>query len=275
MKVSFFTHMTNPEERMDPWKEALECYNFFADEVDVVGENWPYEFNWKEIGENFQEGLSKSSGDWVGNMELDNFLHENSKDKLINAFKEHKHAPAIAVPKFKFFNPSRCEFKNFQVIFLNKKEFPNIKLNGGGDLCLATLDGILLDHKNVPIVNIPIWNYDTTFRTKEIIAQDRARFARAWFRYFNEWSDRGGETEREAYDAWFKMVAERLPKHIIKVDVNDHPVFIQKKLKSLTLNQFGYDCFGMLNNSKPSLKNYYEYYKMRLKFPTVKLTTNL
>ena len=55
-----------------------------------VGENWPYEFNWKEIGENFQEGLSKSSGDWVGNMELDNFLHENSKDKLINALKSTK-----------------------------------------------------------------------------------------------------------------------------------------------------------------------------------------
>ena len=33
MKLSIFTSMTNPQERNDPWKEALECYNDFADEV--------------------------------------------------------------------------------------------------------------------------------------------------------------------------------------------------------------------------------------------------
>ena len=26
MKISIFTSMTNPEERQDPWKEALNCY---------------------------------------------------------------------------------------------------------------------------------------------------------------------------------------------------------------------------------------------------------
>ena len=29
--------MTNPELRMDPWKEALSCYEDFADEVVTVG----------------------------------------------------------------------------------------------------------------------------------------------------------------------------------------------------------------------------------------------
>ena len=36
--------MTNPEERQDPWKEALNCYEDFADEVITVGEDWPEEF---------------------------------------------------------------------------------------------------------------------------------------------------------------------------------------------------------------------------------------
>ena len=31
--------MTNPEERNDPWREALDCYQYFADEVVVVGED--------------------------------------------------------------------------------------------------------------------------------------------------------------------------------------------------------------------------------------------
>ena len=50
MKISIFTSMTNPEERMDPWKEALECYNDFADEVIVVGKDWDYDFSWEKIG---------------------------------------------------------------------------------------------------------------------------------------------------------------------------------------------------------------------------------
>ena len=40
MKLSIFTSMTNPEERMDPWQEALTCYKDFADEVITVGEDW-------------------------------------------------------------------------------------------------------------------------------------------------------------------------------------------------------------------------------------------
>ena len=35
----------------------------------------------------------------------------------------------------------------------------------------VTLDGKVIDYKTVPIVNIPIWNYDTTFRAKEIIIE--------------------------------------------------------------------------------------------------------
>ena len=39
-----------PEERMDPWKESLACYEDFADEVIVVGENFKNEFTWSDIG---------------------------------------------------------------------------------------------------------------------------------------------------------------------------------------------------------------------------------
>ena len=34
---------------MDPWKEALDCYKDFADEV-VVGQNWKQEFSFDYIG---------------------------------------------------------------------------------------------------------------------------------------------------------------------------------------------------------------------------------
>ena len=53
-KLSIFTTMTNPSERNDPWKEALNCYEDLADEVIIVGEDWPYEFRWDHIGKTFQ-----------------------------------------------------------------------------------------------------------------------------------------------------------------------------------------------------------------------------
>ena len=35
------------------------------------------------------------------------------------------------------------------------------------------------------------------FRTKEIISTDRARFARAWNRFFLDYGNRGGGTEKK------------------------------------------------------------------------------
>ena len=98
-KISIFTSMTNPEERMDPWKEAMECYKDFADEVVVVGKDWPYEFKWDHIGKTFNDGFKKSSGDWVIRMDLDYFfmrIHLKKLEKtLINM---------ISTPQFHFHN---------------------------------------------------------------------------------------------------------------------------------------------------------------------------
>ena len=67
---------------------------------------------------------------------------------------------------------------------------------------MATLDGKLIEPKKIPMANIPIYQYESTFRTKEIIKKDRARFARAWNRYFKTYETRGGSTEEDAYNAW-------------------------------------------------------------------------
>ena len=75
-KLSIATSYTNPEKRIDPWKEALACYEDLADEVVRSGENWPYEFTWDHIGKVFNESYQKATGDWVIRMDLDYFFHE-------------------------------------------------------------------------------------------------------------------------------------------------------------------------------------------------------
>ena len=144
---------------------------------------------------------------------------------------------------------------------LNKKKFPNIKLNGGGDLVLPTLNGELIKVSDVPNINIPIYQYESTFRTKDIISEDRARFARAWFRQFGDYGNRGGGTSDLAYDAWFLMIQDRYRKHTFKMKLDNHPVFIKNRLKTVRKDEFGYDAFGLKNLIKREFIYYLKGYK--------------
>ena len=108
----------------------------------------------------------------------------------------------------------------------------------------------------MPISKAPIWNYEMMFKTKEIIFNDRVRYAKAWYDYFNDWGIFGGGTKEEAYNAWFKLIKERYPKHVYKVKIDEHPKYIKDRLSQITPDQFGYDCFGLKNKIKLDKKEY-------------------
>lgn len=256
MRISIFTTYTDPELRNDPWKESLACYEDFADEIIVTGNDWPDEFSWEHIGKTFNEGFKNSSGDWVIRMDIDYLFHENSLLNLRKQLLRYNDYPGVVFPQYQFFTPDRFQLKTRLCVALNKHKFPNIKLDGGGDLCLATLNGELLDIKNLPNLKIPIFQYDSMFRTKRIIAEDRARFARAWHRYFNDYGNRGGPTEEIAFDAWFDDVKEKYKKHTNKISFNRHPKYIQDKLDSLNKDQFGYSAFGLKTVTRRTFRNY-------------------
>jgi len=260
MKLSIFTSTTNPEERMDPYHEALSCYEDFADEVVTVGKNWPEEFQFDHIGKTFQEGFDKCSGDWVIRMDVDTIFHQDDKKKLLDTLKKYKNEPGVVFPKYQIFTPDRFHVKAKMCIAFNKKEFKNIKLNGGGDLADPTLNNVLLDQYNLPNVNIPIWNYDSVFKTKDVISYDRARFARAWHKQFGDWGTRGGGSEEEAFEAWFRMVEERYRLHTLKLKLNDHPKYIITKLKKLEKIHFGFNAFGLKDNIRRKPKDYIKNY---------------
>jgi len=255
--LSIFTSFTNPEERMDPWKESLNCYEHFADEVVTVGENWEKEFSFELIGKTFQEGFEKSSGDWVIKCDIDTIFHENNLQDLKKYLKKYNDYPAICAPKYQIFTPDRFHLKSNMTFILNKKKFPNIKLDGGGDLCDPTLNGVLLNEYNCPRIPVQFWNYDSVFKTKEVIAEDRARFARAWFRKFGSYGDRGGPTKNEAFQSWFNMITTRYKKHIYKLKIQDHPIFIQERLNMINDKQFGYNAFGLKDELNRTFKDYY------------------
>lgn len=258
--------MTNPEERNDPWKEALECYEDFADEVVVVGQTWPKEFSFEYIGSVFQDGFNKSSGDWVILMDVDTFFHERDKEKINNVLKKYEDYPSVAFPKFQFFHPERYNLKSKMCIALNKKNFPNIKFTGGPDLCQPTVDGQLIMPDSAPYEKIVIWNYEAMFRTKDIIKKDRSRFARAWFNSFSNYGVRGGPTQEEAFEAWFKMIEDRYSYHYLKMKIDNHPKYIKNRLQNIPDDQFGSNLFGLINkNEKFNLSKFNQTYKNYIK----------
>ncbi len=246
---SIFTTMTNPDDRNDPWRESINCYESLADKVIVVGDDWPYEFDWGVFNKIYQDGFDRCDTDWVMRMDLDYFIHENDISKIRSSLDKYSEYPAIVLPQYQFFTYDRYQVKTKLCLLLNKKKYPKIKLDGGTDKMLATLNGELLTYKNVPQIKVPIWQYDSMFRTKKIISEDRARFARAWKRTFGDYGDRGGENPQIAFDAWFEMIKQRYSKHLFRSSIEKHPKFIKKKLELLNDNQFGFDAFGLKDNT--------------------------
>ena len=78
----------------------------------VVGEDWPYEFNWDHIGKTFQKGLLESNGDWVIRMDLDYFFRKKDLKNIRNFLKSNQDAPAVAFPQFQIFTPRPFSFKD-------------------------------------------------------------------------------------------------------------------------------------------------------------------
>jgi hypothetical protein len=263
MKISIFTSMTNPEERQDPWKEALNCYEDLADEVIIVGEDWPEEFSWDYIGQTFQKGLETSTGDWAIRMDLDYFFHEKDFDYIRKFLEKNNHHPVVAFPKRQFFTADRYQIQSRICIAVNKTNFPNVKLNGGGDLCFPTLNGTDLNPYKLPLAKSPIWNYDMMFKSKEIIAKERLRFGNAWFNYFGEKGIFNVKNEEEAFETWFKWIEVKYKKHVFKIKSNKHPIYIQERLSKLDSSQFGYSAFGLKESTKINYKDLITGYKNR------------
>ena len=258
MKLSIFTTVSDPIFRGDNWEDAINCYMDLADElvvvrggwegIDPVGNInvthiWPKEFSWEFIGEQFQRGYEAATGDWVIHCDLDYIFHENDFGKIRQALKDYPNSPAVSFYKWQFIQPDRYNLKSRLVIAVNKAKYgERIKFNGGGDLCQPTLDGKELNINELPQAGVPFYNYEKLTKTKEQIIDDVKRMERAYQRRF----DRALYTRHheKPFDGWMAMVLGRASKPAMQIKLSDHPKYVQKTIKNLKPNQFGYDGFG-------------------------------
>ena len=167
-------------------------------------------------------------------MDLDYFFHEKDFDYIRKFLEKNNHHPVVAFPKRQFFTPDRYQIQSRICIAVNKKNFPNVKLNGGGDLCFPTLNGIDLNPYKLPLAKSPIWNYDMMFKSKRNYCK---RTFEIWecmvfiflvikvFIFFNI------DSEEEAFETWFKWIEEKYKKHVFRLDIDKHPYIKDKLLR--------------------------------------------
>ncbi len=259
-KISIFTTCSNPLERQDLFFQALKSYRPLADELIVVNGGgpiakpdphlwdkmihhpWPDEFKWDFIGQQFQRGYEACTGDWVIRMDLDFILHEKDYNVIRKKLMMNPEVHAFSMTKFQFLLADRYNLKSRLDLILNKKKFgKHIQLNGGGDLCQATLHGKPL--KRVPEIGVAVWNYDFLCKTQDIVKKDIGRFARAWDQHFGD-RKLGGPDDEGAFEKFMQMQIGRFARPQQIVPLEQHPKIMQSTIKRLVPEQFGYNMWG-------------------------------
>lgn len=253
MKISIFTTITNPDYWQYAWKEALDCYGAFADEVIVVDgkDDWPYEWHWSELPKHIQKGFEQCTGDVAIKMDIDYLLHDIDFDRLklhLIDFWESDLKVAAGV-KLTILNKNKGYQKARLPIIVNMKYKDEIAWGIDDtrktDWCFPILkeyqDEFAVWHGKTinPVYDtgINIYNYDYFFRTEEKAKEAFWRFSKAWNRATGDWS--WGKTEEEALEVFKKQLYGRLKNQYL-LDIKQHPKFISERIKNLKPEELGY-----------------------------------
>ena len=265
MKLSIFTTITNPDERGDNALSALRCYRDLADELIIVngGEpnnrftkfadkiieyEWPHEFDWRFIGQQFQRGYEAADGDWVIHADLDFIFHEKDFTQLRETLKKNSTQPALSFWKYQFILPDRYNLKSRLVLAVNRGVYGNrISFNSGGDLCQPSLNGKEIKPDDVPEARIPFYNYEKLTKNVTQMRYDAERMDRAYYEHFGNYVYQG--SHHDALDGMIAMLKGRFEKPQQEIMLNEHPKYVQRTISDLTPDQWGYSGFGELGKN--------------------------
>lgn len=268
LRLSVFTTLTNPTIRGDHWRESIASYLDLADELVIVngGEDlglqhkkiklinyeWPREFDWPFIGQQFQRGYEATTGDWVIHADLDMVFHEQDFERIRLAIEQYVYQPALSFWKYQFILPDRYNLKSRLALAVNKKMYAErIKFNSGGDLCQPSLDNEQIPVSAIEETRVPVYNYEKITKTADQIAEDCGRMDRAYNRHFKSWqlsTDASGSDE-SCFDGYIRLLKGRFNKPQQQIALDEHPKYMQATINSLSSEQFGYNGFGLFGDN--------------------------
>lgn len=260
MKLSIFTTASNYVERQDPYRQALSSYVDLADEVVVmwgckpIDQNtqngkvihlyheWPNEFDWPFIGQQFNRAWQACSGDWVIHADLDFIFHEKTMDNIRNFIDANRNELAIEFYKLQFLLVDRYRPKSKLVLAVNRAKYgKKIRFDSGSDLCQPSYMGKTIDK---PVIsNLAFYNYDYCFKTIEVASKELHRMAKACNMFWPE-KNWGHESEDSAMKYFKKQQLGRLSHPHSHLAIDKHPKYIRKLIENISPKQFGYNMWG-------------------------------
>lgn len=260
MKLSIFTTASNFVERQDPYRQALSSYVDLADEVVVMWgckplddktynnkvvhlhHDWPLEFKWPFIGQQFTRAWQACTGDWVIHADLDFIFHEKTMDDIRSFITKNRNELAIEFHKLQFLLVDRYRQKSKLVLAVNRAKYgKRIRFDGGSDLCQPSYMGKTIE--NALKSNLCFYNYDYCFKTMKVASRELHRMAKACNRFWPE-KQWGWESEEAALKAFMKQQLGRLSNRQVHLAIDKHPKYMRKLIENITPKQFGYNMWG-------------------------------
>lgn len=271
--LAIVTTITRPDESQYPWREALNCYLDIADEVVVVyGDRkdkellkdyetnpklktvyhyWPEEWDWSELPKHINTGFNHISIgiDWGCKMDIDYLFHEDGiaelKEKLQIAL-DSKYR-LCEVLKHNILNKGKGYARAIVPIFVNMHYWHETEFGKAIDKDTDWCFPIYRNNKRAIapkgswLIGVPVYNYDSFFRTKEVERQVFWRFAKAYYRAFGEW--RFGKDPDDAMKNFMGQMRKRVHSGILfKVR---HPKWIKDRVEKITEEQFGFNNWNL------------------------------
>ena len=227
--------------------------------IKIIDRKWPVEWEWSQLPKQLNFGLDACDGDWIIRFDADWVLDDSAENitRLKEALKHLGDYPAVTMQKMSTVLYDRLYQKGAQPMIINGRFKKLVRFGRATDevtdLCYPILkegekDGVpygkLIGERDRGKSGARFFNYDYTFKTKEVTQREFWRFSKAYHRYFGEW--RFGETKKKAFKVFLEMMKGRLKRCVYNYGINEHPIVMREYLSELKPKQFGYNGWGLL-----------------------------
>ena len=261
MTIGAYILLQNPKTNNYPYKEVINCCLDLFDEIlivdggtddgsfdmlpidkriKIIKREWKEDAGWDFLTQQYDCGLQNLTTDWRIKMDADYIFHQDDLVKLRNFLEQHPNDKIVNFEKRCFNLIDRYRVKTKIGLAINKKVYPNIHWNTDDKY----QDGNeVLDEETWTTSGINVWVYDNCFKTKKNIKKVMYKFAQACYdKYGKDWGHKSPEAALKFMIDLFRTRIDTHQQTIINLE--EHPKYIQDKIKNLTDKQLGFSLFG-------------------------------
>jgi len=260
MSIGCYILLQNPKTNNYPYLECINSMLDIFDEILIVDggtidgsfdslkdprikfikRDWKDDADWDFLTQQYDYGLQNLKTDWRVKIDADYVFHQDDIQAIKDFLEANQDKKIISFEKASFNLIDRYRSKTKVGLAVNHLHFPNIHWNT--DDKYQDSDEVLEEGTWTPS-GIKVYNYDNCFKTKENISKVMYKFAKAVAnKYGKNW---GYESPEAALKFFIDSVRTRLDAHNqSEIPLEEHPKYIQEKIKNMTDKQMGYSLFG-------------------------------